>query len=101
MIICEVEQTQVDFSFRLPSGEVCEWGGGGHPPCPVDVQGVGGSLHQQETGPTQTGLGNIHPQISGNVNTTITYIVFHCSSACTDVALLICILNVQKCMFDS
>lgn len=96
-----MEQTQVDSSFRLPSGEVCAWGGGGHPPCPVDVQGVGGSLHQQETGPTQTGLGNIHPQISGNVNTTITYIVFHCSSACTDVALLICILNVQKCMFDS
>lgn len=72
VIICEVKQTQVDSSFRLPFGEVCEWGGGGHTPRAVDIQGVRGSLHQQETGPAQTGLGNIHPQISGNVNTTIT-----------------------------
>lgn len=80
-----MEQTQVDSSFRLPSGEVCEWGGGGHPPCPVDVQGVGGSLHQQETGPTQTGLGNIHPQISGNTTQQL-YIV--CSIALQHALML-------------
>lgn len=98
IIICVVKQKQVDSSFRLPSGEVCKWGGGGHTSCPVDIQGVRGSLYQQETGPTQTGLGNIHTQISGKANTT--YIVFHLYTAYNDVALLICNLNVHIYICD-
>ena len=53
--------------FRLPTCEVCQWGGGSHPPCAVDVQTVRNSLYQPETGSSKTGMGNIHPQISGNV----------------------------------